>query len=130
MGLIAGADVFINNMSPEAASGSGIDAETLRAEYPDLIGCAISGYGPDGPRGDDKAYDLAIQTEAGAFSVTGDEVLSKVGFAVADISAGYAPHDHQSASDFRIRRSHESHAAPGCNSCELSNTACSARGLM
>jgi crotonobetainyl-CoA:carnitine CoA-transferase CaiB-like acyl-CoA transferase len=86
--LIAGADVFIHNMSPAAAIGRGIDAETLRAEYPKLIVCAISGYGPDGPRSGDKAYDLAIQAEAGAFSVTGDEVMSKVGFSVADISAG------------------------------------------
>ena len=86
--LIAGADVFIHNMSPSAAKGRGIDAETLRAEHPDLIVCEISGYGPDGPRSDDKAYDLAIQAEAGAFSVTGDEVMSKVGFSVADISAG------------------------------------------
>ena len=86
--LIAGADVFIHNMSPAAAIGRGIDADTLRAEYPKLIVCAISGYGPDGPRSDDKAYDLAIQAEAGAFSVTGDEAMSKVGFSVADISAG------------------------------------------
>ncbi|MSO27725.1 MAG: CoA transferase [Candidatus Nanopelagicales bacterium] len=86
--LIAGADVFIHNMSPSAAKGRGIDADTLRAEHSNLIVCAISGYGPDGPRSDDKAYDLAIQAEAGAFSVTGDEVMSKVGFSVADISAG------------------------------------------
>ncbi len=86
--LIAGADVFVHNMSPAAAIGRGIDADTLRAQYSNLIVCAISGYGPDGPRSDDKAYDLAIQAEAGAFSVTGDEVMSKVGFSVADISAG------------------------------------------
>ncbi len=86
--LIAGADVVLHNVSPEAARRRGLDAPTLRAARPDLIVCAISGYGEGGPRSEDKAYDLAIQAEAGAFSVTGDEEMSKVGFSVADIASG------------------------------------------
>jgi crotonobetainyl-CoA:carnitine CoA-transferase CaiB-like acyl-CoA transferase len=86
--LIAGADVVMHNVSPEAARRRGLDAQTLRAARPDLIVCAISGYGEGGPRSEDKAYDLAIQAEAGAFSVTGDEEMSKVGFSVADIASG------------------------------------------
>ena len=86
--LIAGADVVMHNVSPEAARRRGLDAPTLRAARPDLIVCAISGYGEGGPRSEDKAYDLAIQAEAGAFSVTGDEEMSKVGFSVADIASG------------------------------------------
>ena len=86
--LIAGADVVLHNVSPEAARRRGLDAPTLRATRPELIVCAISGYGEGGPRSEDKAYDLAIQAEAGAFSVTGDEEMSKVGFSVADIASG------------------------------------------
>ena len=86
--LIAGADVFLHNISPDAARRRGLDAQTLRGRRPDLIVCAISGYGEGGPRSEDKAYDLAIQAEAGAFSVTGAEEMSKVGFSVADIAAG------------------------------------------
>lgn len=86
--LIAGADVVMHNVSPQAARRRGLDAPTLRAARPDLIVCAISGYGEGGPRSEDKAYDLAIQAEAGAFSVTGDEEMSKVGFSVADIASG------------------------------------------
>ena len=86
--LIAGADVFIHNISPDAAARLGIGAEQLHARFDHLIACEISGYGAGGPRSDDKAYDLAIQAEAGAFSVTGDGEMSKVGFSVADISAG------------------------------------------
>lgn len=87
--LIAGADVVLHNMSPAAARRRGFDAESLRAVRPELIVCEISGYGIGGPRGDDKAYDLAIQAEAGAFSVNGNaEEMSKVGFSVADISSG------------------------------------------
>jgi itaconate CoA-transferase len=85
--LVAGADVFLHNLSPRAASRLGIDAATLHAAHPMLIAVEISGYGPGGPRTDDKAYDLAIQAEAGVFSVTGDEEMSKVGFSVADICA-------------------------------------------
>jgi len=85
--LVAGADVFLHNIAPGAAGRLGIDAQALHERFPSLIACEISGYGPGGPRSDDKAYDLAIQAEAGAFSVTGDADMSKVGFSAADISA-------------------------------------------
>lgn len=86
--LIAGADVFVHNISPEAALRRGLDAETLHAQHPSLIACEVSGYGDGGPRSDDKAYDMAIQAEAGVFSVSGNgEDMSKVGFSVADIAS-------------------------------------------
>jgi crotonobetainyl-CoA:carnitine CoA-transferase CaiB-like acyl-CoA transferase len=85
--LVAGADVFLHNIAPGAAGRLGIDAQALHSRFPSLIACEISGYGAGGPRSDDKAYDLAIQAEAGAFSVTGDAEMSKVGFSAADISA-------------------------------------------
>ncbi|MEI6361537.1 MAG: CoA transferase [Actinomycetes bacterium] len=85
--LIAGADVFLHNLSPRAAADLGIGAQQLIEKHPSLIACEISGYGHGGPRTDDKAYDLAIQAEAGAFSVTGTDTPSKVGFSVADICA-------------------------------------------
>lgn len=88
MALVAGCDVFVHNLSPRAAASLGIDADRLHAAHPKLIAAEISGYGLDGPRAADKAYDLAIQAEAGVFSVTGDEQMSKVGFSVADICAG------------------------------------------
>lgn len=86
--LIAGADVFLHNIAPDAARRAGLDLEALVDRHPGLVACAISGYGSDGPRSDDKAYDLAVQAEAGAFSVTGNEEMSKVGFSAADIAAG------------------------------------------
>ncbi len=86
--LVTGADVFVHNLSPRAAARLGIDAATLHASHPKLVAAEISGYGHGGPRTDDKAYDLAIQAEAGVFSVTGDAQMSKVGFSVADICAG------------------------------------------
>lgn len=85
--LLAGADVFIQNLAPAAAERSGLLAHQVRDRHPHLVSCGISGYGLGGPRTDDKAYDLAIQAEAGAIALTGSpDEPSKVGFSVADIA--------------------------------------------
>ena len=87
--LVAGADVFVQNLSPGAARRAGVLAEQLVTRHPQLVACDISGYGTDGPRADDKAYDLIVQAESGAVALTGDpDRMSKVGFSVADICAG------------------------------------------
>lgn len=86
--LIAGCDVFLHNLSPRAAADLGVDAASMHARHPRLIAAEVSGFGPGGPRTDDKAYDLVMQAEAGVMSVTGGEEMSKVGFSVADICAG------------------------------------------
>jgi itaconate CoA-transferase len=87
--LLQGADVYLHNLAPDAAQRAGLDAAAVRARNPAIIACEISGYGDGGPRSSDKAYDLAIQAEAGVFDVTGDgAVRGKVGFSVADIAAG------------------------------------------
>ena len=86
--LVAGADVFVQNLSPAAARRAGILADQLRDRLPGLIACDISGYGLGGPRTDDKAYDLAVQAEGGAVALTGTaEQACKVGLSIADISA-------------------------------------------
>jgi itaconate CoA-transferase len=87
--LLATADVFVQNLVPGAVVRLGLDAPTLRARYPRLITCGISGYGEDGPYASKKAYDLLVQCEAGLLSVTGTaEAPAKAGISVADISAG------------------------------------------
>lgn len=87
--LIAKADVLVQNLAPGATARMGLDASTLRAQYPRLIVCDISGYGNDGPYRDKKAYDLLIQSEAGYLSVTGTpDQPSKSGNSIADIAAG------------------------------------------
>ncbi|SDD74978.1 Crotonobetainyl-CoA:carnitine CoA-transferase CaiB [Cupriavidus sp. YR651] len=88
-GLLARADVLVQNLAPGAAARLGLDYETLSTRYPRLIVCDISGYGGDGPYRDKKAYDLLVQSESGFVSVTGtsDEGV-KAGASVADIAAG------------------------------------------
>ncbi len=86
--LVAGADVFVQNLSPAAARRAGVLADQLRNRLPGLIACDISGYGLGGPRTDDRAYDLAVQAEGGAVALTGTaEQACKIGISIADISA-------------------------------------------
>jgi itaconate CoA-transferase len=87
--LIQKADVFVQNLAPGAVERLGLGAAELRAKYPQLIWCGISGYGPAGPYADKKAYDLLVQCEAGLLSVTGTpDQPAKAGIPVADIAAG------------------------------------------
>jgi crotonobetainyl-CoA:carnitine CoA-transferase CaiB-like acyl-CoA transferase len=87
--LLARADVFVQNLAPGAAGRLGLSPADLRARYPRLICCSVTGYGPDGPYQDKKAYDLLIQCETGLLSVTGTpEEPCKAGISVADIAAG------------------------------------------
>ena len=87
--LIEGADVLVQNLAPGAADRMGLGFETLHEIHSELIVCNISGYGPDGPETDRKAYDLLVQAEAGFLSITGtDAKPSKAGISVADIAAG------------------------------------------
>ncbi len=87
--LLADTDVLVQNLAPGAADRLGLGYEELQALFPRLIVCNISGYGPDGPYRDKKAYDLLIQSEAGFLSVTGSQdEAAKAGCSVADISAG------------------------------------------
>ena len=87
--LIDRADVFVQNLAPGAAARMGLSAEVLRVRDQRLIVCDVSGYAPDGPFGDRRAYDLLIQCETGLLSVTGtQDAPAKAGISVADIAGG------------------------------------------
>ena len=87
--LLDRADVFVQNLAPGAAERLGVGSAALRARYPRLIVCNVSGFGTSGPYASKKAYDLLVQGEAGLVSITGpDATPSRVGISLADISAG------------------------------------------
>ncbi len=91
--LLAGADVFVQNLAPGAAARMGLDYGSLSAAHPRLVVCDISGYGDDpqapGPYRNRRAYDLLIQAECGFLSVTGTpSEMAKAGCSIADIAAG------------------------------------------
>lgn len=88
-GLLAEADILIQNLKPGALGRLGFAREDLRRKHPGLIICSISGYGDSGPLASRKAYDLLIQAESGLSSITGGpDEPSRVGISVVDIATG------------------------------------------
>jgi crotonobetainyl-CoA:carnitine CoA-transferase CaiB-like acyl-CoA transferase len=89
--LLARADVFVTNQ-PSLASlqKRAIDPETLRAKYPRLIHCSITGYGFTGPQAERPGYDILAQAEAGLMSVTGepDGGPMRYPIPIADLTCG------------------------------------------
>ena len=73
--LVAGADVFVQNLAPGAAARLGLDAGELRRRHPRLIVCDISGYGSQGPYRDKKAYDLLVLTDDASFTQSREAVV-------------------------------------------------------
>ena len=87
--LIAGADVFLQNLAPGAAERLGFGADELRSTRSELIVVNMSGFGRGGPLEQRKAYDMLIQAEAGLISITGTpEEAVKTGIPTSDIAAG------------------------------------------
>ncbi len=92
--LLSCADVFVQNLRPNALSALGIDLPALRSKRPALITCSISGYGEAGPYAKRKAYDLLIQAECGLAAITGSaSEPSRVGISVVDIAAGVTAYE-------------------------------------
>jgi itaconate CoA-transferase len=87
--MIAGADVFLQNLAPGAAARAGFDPQELHRRHRRLVVCSITGYGESGPYRDMKAYDLLIQAETGLAHLSGPpEAPGRVGVSVCDIAAG------------------------------------------
>lgn len=87
--LLGRAQVLVHNLGPRALARLGFDDDRLASGWPSLVRCAISGYGPDGPFRDRKAFDLLLQGESGLLATTGSgDARAKVGISIADIAAG------------------------------------------
>jgi len=87
--ILSGADVFIQNLAPGAVGRAGFNTDDLRARYPKLITCDISGYGEDGQYRDMKAYDFLVQCESGLVAINGSpKGHGRIGVSVCDIGAG------------------------------------------
>ena len=87
--LIDRADVVVSNLAPGAMERLGFGYDDVASRNPRVVWCAITGYGPDGPMRDRKAYDMLVQGESGVVSVTGGgDTPAKVGISIADIGAG------------------------------------------
>ncbi|MBP0464010.1 CoA transferase [Roseomonas sp. PWR1] len=83
-------DVVVENFKAGALAKYGLDAVSLRALKPSLICCSVTGFGQDGPRRDQAAYDFMIQAMGGLMSLTGerDGAPQKVGVPIVDLMTG------------------------------------------
>jgi crotonobetainyl-CoA:carnitine CoA-transferase CaiB-like acyl-CoA transferase len=92
--LAAGCDLLVENYKVGDMARYGLDAATLRAQFPRLVYCSITGYGQTGPYRANAGYDYAVQGMGGLMSVTGERDdrpgggPQKVGVAVADLFTG------------------------------------------
>ena len=87
--ILERADVFIQNLAPGAIARAGFGEQDLRARYPQLITCDISGYGESPEMKDMKAYDFLVQCESGLLAVNGAPGHpGRIGVSVCDIGAG------------------------------------------
>ena len=63
--LVRQADVLVSNFRPGVMERLGLDRSRLQSLNPRLVQLSISGFGPDGPRAEDRAYDAVIQAVSG-----------------------------------------------------------------
>ncbi len=88
--LAATARVVVENFRPGVMDRLGVGYDVLKAVKPNLIYCAISGFGQDGPLRSLPAYDQIIQGMSGVMSITGapETAPCRVGYPVADTVGG------------------------------------------
>ena len=90
LGLIAEADVVIENFKVGGLAKYGLDYESLKSANPRLIYCSITGFGQTGPYAPRAGYDFLMQGMSGLMSVTGEigGEPQKYGVAVTDVFTG------------------------------------------
>lgn len=88
--LVATADAVVENFRPGVMDRLGLGYDELCRIKPDIIYCAISGFGMDGPLRDNPAYDQIVQGLSGVMSVTGTPETAplRVGYPVSDTMGG------------------------------------------
>lgn len=101
--LVQRADVVVHNLRARSARKLGLDYASVREIRPDVVHCAISGYGEASER---PGYDYILQAVGGLMSITGepDGAPMKVGVALTDLFTGlYAVIAIQAALAHRAR---------------------------
>jgi len=88
--LAAQADVVLQGFGGGTAKRLGVDYDTLAALNPRLIYCEISGYGRNGPLGQEPGYDVMLQAFSGMLSTMGEPggKLARASFSPVDLGTG------------------------------------------
>jgi crotonobetainyl-CoA:carnitine CoA-transferase CaiB-like acyl-CoA transferase len=90
LGLLAEADVLVENFKTGTLEKWGIGWDMLSQRFPRLVHCRVSGFGADGPLGGLPGYDAALQALCGIMSVNGEAggAPLRVGLPVVDMVTG------------------------------------------
>jgi len=92
--LAAESDILLENYKVGTLARFGLDYASLKAINPGLIYCSVTGFGQDGPKAENAAYDFMIQAMGGLMSVTGERDdlpgggPQKVGVPIVDLMTG------------------------------------------
>ena len=89
-GLVAKADILVENFRPGVMQRLGVDYESLARINPRLIYCAVSGFGLTGPLRDKPSFDIVTQAMGGALSLNGEAggTPVKLGVPLGDMVGG------------------------------------------
>lgn len=88
--LAAVSDAVYSNPRGDLPAKLGFDYASLKDINPRIVCCALSGFGSNGPRAAEPAYDFLLQGLAGFMSVTGepDAEPTRCGISIVDFSGG------------------------------------------
>jgi crotonobetainyl-CoA:carnitine CoA-transferase CaiB-like acyl-CoA transferase len=90
LALLETADVLLENYRPGTMDRLGLGYDALKARFPRLIYCAISGFGQTGPESGRGGFDLMTQAMSGLMAVCGpaDGPPHRLPIAISDVGAG------------------------------------------
>jgi crotonobetainyl-CoA:carnitine CoA-transferase CaiB-like acyl-CoA transferase len=86
--LVATADIVVESFRPRTARKLGVSGEQLRARYPRLIHCAITGYGQTGPYAEHPGHDLNYVALSGMLAADGRRPGELPKMFIADVGGG------------------------------------------
>jgi len=88
--LLTKSDILVENFKTGTLQRYGLGYDDLKADFPGLIYCSITGFGQTGPYAKRPGYDALVQAMGGIMSITGEPEGEpmKVGLSICDLTAG------------------------------------------
>ena len=88
--LVATADIVFSNLRGDVPAKLGIMYDDLKHINPQIVCCSLSGFGMEGSRTTQPAYDYILQAMAGWMDITGEPggPPVKAGLSIVDFSGG------------------------------------------
>ena len=92
LALATDADVIVEGFRPGVVAALRVDYDTIRAINPDIVYCALSGYGQTGPRAAMAGHDINYLGYAGTLNYTGQRggAPALANLQIADLLGGAA----------------------------------------